>query len=64
MVLVFIMYLLVTQIKAETFSLNVFFRFKLQAQSTKSLNYGDFLAAQIMMKSQTHVRNLISTCKV
>ncbi len=64
MVLVFIMYLLVMQIKAETFSLNVFFRFKLQAQSIKSLNYRDFLAAQIMMKSQTQVRNLISTCKV
>lgn len=64
MVLVFIMYLLVMQIKAETFSLNVFFRFKLQAQFIKSLNYRDFLAAQIMMKSQTQVRNLISTCKV
>lgn len=64
MVLVFIMYLLVMQIKAETFSLNVFFRFRLQAQSIKSLNYRDFLAAQIMMKSQTQVRNLISTCKV
>lgn len=64
MVLVFIMYLLVMQIKAETFSLNVFFRFKLQAQFIKSLNYRDFQAAQIMMKSQTQVRNLISTCKV